>query len=151
MNVTSSMTKTIRAEGVLSDKTPDLFKRNGNKPRYRGLATFGDGSASVILEVADTQYLKSKGLSGRTSLPACCGMIFTNLTGGSFWMKGCKIPLDIVFLDDDGNVTITYSMENDDGEKMYRYGNEKTAIELQHGFCERHGIEPGTNCKWRVW
>ena len=152
MNVTASMTKKVIGTGVLSDKAPDLFKSNGTSPRYRGFASFGeDGSSSVILEVADTQYLKSKGLSGRKYLPSCCGMVFTGLTGGAFWMKGCKIPLDIVFLNDDDTVSRVYSMKVDGGEKMYRYGDEKTAIELQYGFCRRNGIEPGTKCKWRVW
>jgi uncharacterized membrane protein (UPF0127 family) len=105
----------------------------------------------VLLEVADTPAAKTRGLMGRESLPACCGMIFTGLTGGAFWMKGCKIPLDIVFLDENDDVSTMYSMKLDGGARKYRYGDEKTAIELPYGFCRNHGIDIGAHCNWRTW
>lgn len=148
MTTQSSMIKRISGAGVLTDKTPDLFKRNGS--RFRGIASF-DGNSSVILEVADTPELKQKGLSGRTSMPECCGMLFTNLCGGSFWMKGCKIPLDIVFIDASDKVSLKYSMQADGGKRRYGYRHETTAIELPYGFCNRHGIAVGTKCHWRTW
>ena len=99
MITSASMTKRVPAAGVISDDAPELFTRTGLKSKYRGFASFGeDDSASVLLEVADTPDLRAKGLMGRDNLPACCGMIFTDLEGGAFWMKGCKIPLDIVFI-----------------------------------------------------
>ena len=152
MITSASMTKHIPVTGVLTDKTPDLFTRAYSGSKYRGFASFGeDDSASVILEVADTPELRERGLMGRENLPACCGMIFTDLTGGFFWMKGCKIPLDIVFIDDNGEVSLKYSMKADNGLKRYRYGDESTAIELPYGFCDTHGIDIGTPCKWRTW
>lgn len=146
---TADMTKKVPAAGVLSDKTPALFTRHETS-RFRGYASFGDGSSSVILEVADTPELHARGLMGRESLPACCGMIFVGLEGGAFWMKGCKIPLDIVFIDG-GKVTRMYEMKADGGAKRYPYGDESVAIELPYGFCRAHGIEAGTPCKWRIW
>ena len=147
----ASMTKRVPAAGVLSDGTPSLFKRHETKSKFRGFASFGDGSSSVILEVADTPELRAKGLMGREDLPACCGMIFTDLDGGAFWMKGCKIPLDIVFIDDSGKITRKYGMKADGGVRRYRYEDESTAIELPYGFCDSHDIGVGTKCDWRIW
>ena len=121
------------------------------RSRFRGYASFGEDSGSnVLLEVADTPRTRQKGLMGRTAMPECCGMLFTGLTGGAFWMKGCKIDLDIVFIDGE-KITRAYTMKADGGEKMYRYGSETEAIELPSGFCRRHGLVVGTPVKVRVW
>lgn len=138
MTATASMTKTIPATGT---KTTS---------RFRGYVSFGNGDSSALLELADSFIAKQRGLMGRKSMPECCGMLFTGLTGGAFWMKGCLIDLDIVFLDE-GKVSLTYTMKADGGEKMYRYGSEKTAIELPAGFCKRHGISKGTEVEVRTW
>lgn len=122
----------------------------GTPSRFRGYASFGTGDASVILEVADTWYKRQRGLMGRKSMPECCGMLFTGLTGGAFWMKGCLIDLDIVFLNK-GKITRIYTMKADNGNKLYRYGVETAAIELPKGFCSRHGLEIGTEAKVRTW
>ena len=151
----ANMTKTVDASGVKSDDVPGMFMRHEKRGRFRGFASFDsdrcEGCASVILEVADTPAARTRGLMGRKSLPACCGMVFTDLEGGAFWMKGCKIPLDIVFLDDNDDVSIVYSMNPDGGARRYRYGDEKTAIELPYGFCESHGVDVGSHCNWRIW
>lgn len=153
MTINANMTKKVPATGVMSDKTPDLFLRHEVTSRFRGFATFDtEKNISVLLEVADTPALKAIGLSGRNKMPPCCGMVFTGLTGGAFWMKGCKVPLDIVFLDKHDKITRMYSMPVDGGVKKYYYGDdENTAIELPAGFCENHNIGVGTKCKWRIW
>lgn len=135
--------------------TADLIKRTPSTgvkttSRFRGYASFGNGESSVLLELADSFTARQRGLMGRKSLPECCGMLFTGLTGGSFWMKGCLIDLDVVFLDD-GKVSLVYTMKADGGEKMYRYGSETAAIELPAGFCRRHGISKGTKVEVRTW
>lgn len=152
MTINANMTKKVPTTGVMSDKTPDLFLRHETASRFRGFATFDTGNGiSVLLEVADTPELKAKGLSGRDTMLPCCGMVFTELTGGAFWMKGCKVPLDIVFLDKNDEITRIYSMPVDGGVKKYYYDDEPTAIELPAGFCENYNIGVGTKCKWRVW
>ena len=138
MVATSELIKQIPAAGV------------NVSSRFKGYASFGSGDASVLLELADSSAARQRGLMGRKSMPECCGMLFTGLTGGSFWMKGCLIDLDIVFLDD-GKVSRIYTMKADGGERMYRYGSETAAIELPAGFCRRHGISKGTKVEVRTW
>lgn len=120
--------------------------------RFEGVAVFGSLKAPcVLLEVADTPAKKIHGLMGRKWLPDCCGMLFTGLTGGYFWMKGCNIPLDVMFLDNSMAVSRIYSMEADGGIKRYGYGDEEAAIEVPYGFCSRYGISVGTKVAVRLW
>ncbi|MDX2085790.1 MAG: DUF192 domain-containing protein [Candidatus Melainabacteria bacterium] len=55
------------------------------------------------LEVAKTPQQKAQGLMGRSHLPADGGMVFLLAKAGrpqpvSFWMKNCRIPLDLLFV-----------------------------------------------------
>lgn len=157
METTADMLKKVDALGTVADHVPDLFKRQEPiaKSRYRGLATFivpKQDPVHVFLEVADTPDTRFRGLMGRKRLPDHCGMIFIELTPrGCFWMHGCHIPLDIVFLNKESRVTRIYTMWVDGGEDRYPYDDEDVAIEMPAGFCLRHGIEVGTKCKWRTW
>src|SRR5687768_8240241 len=57
------------------------------------------GDASVRAEVADDEASRRQGLSGRERLGADEGMLFV-LPGDSpsFWMKGMRFPLDIIWI-----------------------------------------------------
>ncbi|MGB3535910.1 MAG: DUF192 domain-containing protein [Microcoleaceae cyanobacterium] len=58
------------------------------------------GSEQIQLEVAQTPRQQAMGLMFRTSLPSNRGMLFPfarpRVVG--FWMKNCKISLDMIFL-----------------------------------------------------
>ena len=53
------------------------------------------------VEIADTQEKQALGLMFRDSMPADQGMIFIfpNEAPRSFWMKNCRISLDIMYFD----------------------------------------------------
>lgn len=55
------------------------------------------------VQVAETDEEKQKGLQGVTSLPEDEGMLFVFEEPDeiSFWMKDTKIPLDVIFIDED--------------------------------------------------
>ena len=59
------------------------------------------GGKSFKVEIADTQEKQALGLMFRDSMPADEGMIFIfpNEAPRSFWMKNCRIPLDIMYFD----------------------------------------------------
>lgn len=152
----ASMTKEVPVSAELGDMrlVGSKFKRNDRDVDgvFRGVARFGtDDKAIVLLEVMDTAEGKARGMMGRTRTPWCCGMLFKGLTGGFFWMKGCIVPLDIVFLKD-GEVSRVYTMEADGGKARYEYySDESDAIELPAGFCLKHGVEVGTKCAVEEW
>ncbi len=60
------------------------------------------------VEVADTQNKRSKGLGGREAIATDSGMLFIFDTEKvySFWMKGLKFPLDIIWIKDNVIVDI---------------------------------------------
>lgn len=54
------------------------------------------------IEIADTKEKRAKGLGGRDSLATDSGMMFTFDKPGQyqFWMKGMRIPLDFIWVND---------------------------------------------------
>src|SRR3989344_5995676 len=61
------------------------------------------GAKEINIQIADNDEERSKGLSGVTSLGKSEGMLFvfdSKDVTPSFWMKGMKIPLDIIWIDD---------------------------------------------------
>ena len=58
---------------------------------------------NFMVEVATTAFQREKGLSNRDSLSANTGMlfIFPKADIYPFWMKETKIPLDIIYIDND--------------------------------------------------
>ncbi|MDH4378421.1 MAG: DUF192 domain-containing protein [Vampirovibrionales bacterium] len=71
----------------------------------KGLSKVGAliGGHPFVLEVANTPETLQKGLMGRSSLEPNAGMLFQFFDAPQFryfWMKGCLIPLDILFVND---------------------------------------------------
>lgn len=64
------------------------------------------GEHCFLAEVASTETQRAKGLMFRENLPKDKAMLFVFLEKGvyNFWMKNCKIPLDIIFLDENKRV-----------------------------------------------
>ncbi|WP_299102569.1 DUF192 domain-containing protein [uncultured Winogradskyella sp.] len=58
---------------------------------------------TIDIEIADTDYETQTGLMYRTKLDTNQGMlfIFPNVQMRSFYMKNTKIPLDIIYIDED--------------------------------------------------
>jgi uncharacterized protein len=60
------------------------------------------GDQIIYADVADTVLKKRKGLAGRSYMGVNEGMLFTFKETGyySFWMKGMRIPIDVVWISD---------------------------------------------------
>jgi len=78
-----------------------------------------------FLEVADNDITRMKGLMNRASMPLNEGMLFVFDYVGihSFWMKNTLIPLDMIWL-------------NSDGEVVYIHKNAKPCSNLVQAICQ---------------
>jgi uncharacterized membrane protein (UPF0127 family) len=103
------------------------------------------GSEQFTLEVADEDKEREVGLMNRRSMPANHGMIFVfpREERLAFYMKNTYIPLDIIYVDADGEVVSIHPMQPLDVTSIPTRAPAKYAIELNQGAAARVGVKPG--------
>jgi uncharacterized membrane protein (UPF0127 family) len=101
---------------------------------------------TLTVELARSTRETERGLMFRTSLPEDHGMLFLlgRREDHAFWMHNTCIPLDLLFLDEDG--TIVGILEdlpilNDTPRSVGRLS--VNVLEVNTGWCKRHGLKPG--------
>ncbi|MCR9070133.1 MAG: DUF192 domain-containing protein [Alphaproteobacteria bacterium] len=109
--------------------------------------TTGTGEAHVFqVEIADTPEERGRGLMHRDELAADRGMLFVfpRRERITMWMRNTRIPLDMLFIGDDGRVeqiherAVPYSEATIASRRRVRY-----VLELVGGTAERLGIGEG--------
>jgi uncharacterized membrane protein (UPF0127 family) len=106
------------------------------------------GEQEIVVEVADTDAERQRGLMQRTSLAADAGMVFVfpSETAGGFWMKNTLIPLSIAFYDADGRIVRILDMEPCRREpcRIYDPGVAYVgALEVNQGAFRRWNVSEG--------
>ena len=110
------------------------------------------GGKGFTVEMLTTRQAREQGMSGRPALPAGHGLLFVfpDSRRRAFWMRQCRIPLDIAFLDGSGRVlhTATMAVESPDTppEKLRRYSCPKPTryvLEISAGQLRQLGVGPG--------
>ena len=78
------------------------FKREGSLTILRG----DEPLSSVVIEIADTDSTRDRGLMERNALPQNSGMLFVfdEATPQRFWMANTRISLDFIFAAADGSI-----------------------------------------------
>ncbi len=108
--------------------------------------------AEVNVELADTKEEKSLGLGGRESLASDSGMLFLYEKADKykFWMKGMKIPLDFIWINDTRIVDLLENIEPPkDGQKdeelplIAPIVAVNKILEVNAGFVDSHNIRVG--------
>lgn len=108
------------------------------------------GKIEVRLTVARTAEERERGLMFKNRLDDEEGMLFLfeDEQPHRFWMKHTFVPLDIVFLDENGCVVdVLENLPICPSEPCPVYSSRvpsRTALELKAGFARRHGIRRGT-------
>lgn len=115
-------------------------------PRIEIVGTDGTPRTTISVEVADTPASREYGLMFRKHMDEGAGMIFVfkGSQHQEFWMKNTIIPLDMIFADSNGKIIgivrkaepFSEAIDSVDGDSQY-------VLEVNGGFCERHGIKPG--------
>lgn len=118
-----------------------------------GKVSFPDAPSApheMEVELANTNAESARGLMFRRSMPEDHGMLFDlhNRKVQTFWMHNTCIPLDMMFVDDDGlivGILEQVPVLNDDERSVgcpSRY-----VLETNAGFARKHGIKAGQRLK----
>ncbi|MDY6761457.1 MAG: DUF192 domain-containing protein [Candidatus Nanohaloarchaea archaeon] len=117
-------------------------------------ATVHTPSHTLTVAVADTPEERRTGLMDRVSIPYD-GMLFVfpEAAPRTFWMKDTHIPLDIVFIGQDGkvlNVAAAAPVQEKPDAGLTRYrsdGPAKYVLEVRQGDARQLGLEPGAEVR----
>jgi uncharacterized membrane protein (UPF0127 family) len=118
------------------------------EPTTHVLISMPDSSMMWAEEVSSESGI-TKGLSGRDALCPGCGMLFVFRDSAvrSFWMKGMKFPLDMIFIDEKCKVVrVSESVPPCDGECAVSYSSGEPAkyvLEANAGYAARHNLSKG--------
>ena len=102
--------------------------------------------AVVIVELADTEDKRERGLMYRDHLDDNAGMlfIFPAAETAHFWMKNTEIPLDMIFADHSGRVLgIVANAKPYSQDLLGGFIGTSYVLEVNGGFAARHGIVVG--------
>jgi uncharacterized membrane protein (UPF0127 family) len=107
----------------------------------------------ITVEVMDTPELRRQGLSGRDSLAADRGMLFTfdeTSTENCFWMKDMKFSIDMVWMNEDREVvTVTPNVTPETyPESFCPEQSAKYGLEILENRAGELGIVSGENLRW---
>jgi len=107
------------------------------------------GNKILIVELADTDFKKAKGLSERFSLDKNEGMLF-NFNSSNyyyFWMKNMNFPLDFIWIN--GNKIVDFTENVSQNYKNFFTAKEKfdKVLEVNAGFIKENNIKIGDEIK----
>lgn len=99
----------------------------------------------IMVEIAQTEAERQRGLMHRESLPPDQGMLFVYPEERplGFWMKNTLIPLDIAYIDREGRIVDIQHMEPLDERTYPSRRPAMYALEMNQGWFEAHGVEVG--------
>jgi len=125
-----------------------LPKVQEREPRIKDIASYVTiGETKIEVEIMNTPELRSKGLSGKTSLEEDSGMLFIFEKEGvyPFWMKDMNFPIDILWIDE--NLQIIDITKNATPESYPQTFSPKKpikyALEINTNFLNQHNMNIG--------
>jgi len=102
-----------------------------------------DTITSILIEIAEDDYSREKGLMYRSNIPDSVGMLFVfpEEDYHSFWMKNTPSPLDILYVDGFGKIVRIYENTEPYSEESIPSGElAQYVVEVKGGFCSVHHI-----------
>lgn len=111
----------------------------------------GTQTHQVRAEVARTADEQARGLMNRSSLAEGTGMLFPfdRPKFASFWMRNTLIPLDMIFIRQDGTIDrIAENTVPHDETPVASGGLVSAVLELPGGTAARLGIDESATVRW---
>ena len=99
---------------------------------------------SIPLEIMDTPDLQVTGMMGRKKLEGGMAFPYDEVAKREFHTKNCKIPLDIIFINQGEIDSISHNCPPCQEKNCPKYsGMADTVLELLGGYCEQNNINVG--------
>lgn len=111
-----------------------VIQASDNKPR------------TITVEIAATPQTREIGMMYRDNAPQGTGMLFVFPQVGeqAFWMRNTLIPLDLLFIDDNGIITHIHEGAVPEDESMIpSHGPVRYVLEVAAGEVLRLGLKTG--------
>jgi uncharacterized membrane protein (UPF0127 family) len=114
------------------------------------LQNAGGGEHAVAVELARTPAEQQRGLMFRERLDQDAGMLFVFPAAGphAFWMKNTLIPLDMIFIGDDGTVVGVVERAEPHSLQPRSGGVSRYVLEVNGGWAAAHGIRKGDRVRF---
>lgn len=115
-------------------------------PLYPLVVHTSKGAEMFQIEMVNTPETMAQGLMHRQTLAADHGMlfVFSEESPVSFWMKNTLIPLDMLFIKQDGRIASIHAMAKPlDESAIPSQGPVSAVLEIAGGEAEKRGIKAG--------
>lgn len=126
------------------------LSQDGPQPRLPTIEITA-GMHVIQAEVAQSPAQQMVGMMFRKEMGANEGMLFANPDSSQrcFWMRNTLIPLDIIFVGQDGRIiNISANAEPETLTPRQSLGIASAVLELNGGRAQQLGIKPGALVKW---
>jgi uncharacterized membrane protein (UPF0127 family) len=125
---------------------PPLAAQAADPVREELVVDTGTAEHSFEVEIADDPQERARGLMFRREMAAEHGMLFDfgEEQQASFWMENTHIPLDMIFINDDGTVdSIAERTTPLSRRSVVSDGPVRYVLEINGGLSDELGIGPG--------
>jgi uncharacterized membrane protein (UPF0127 family) len=129
-----------------TEKPPVLRSGKVTFPAGAGADGGAGNATTVTVEIAEKDKDRQRGLMYRTSMADDRGMIFwfEEKSDHAFWMHNTCIPLDMLYLDEDGLIVGIEENTPTLSDDTFDVGcSSKYVLELNAGWTRAHGVKPG--------
>jgi uncharacterized membrane protein (UPF0127 family) len=121
-----------------------------NAPRVV-VETAAGGRHAVGVELARTDAERARGLMHRASLPEDRGMLFLfdETDEHAFWMKNTLLPLDMIFVDEEGRIVGIVERATPRTTTARTVGvPSRFVLEVNGGWARAHGVATGDRVRF---
>ncbi len=124
-----------------------FLKEFNNQKKYA--ITVGD--VPILVEIANTDAKRMKGLSGRELLPPNEGLLFVfeKPENHSFWMRDMQFPIDIIWINEKFSVVgVIENISQASFPEIFEPSEPiKFVLEVNAGWAAKNGIKRGAIVK----